>query len=282
MITIFTPTHNRLHTLPRLYESLKKQTDMDFEWIVVDDGSLDGTEVYMRERRTRSPFPVKYFYQENAGKHTTINYGVREASGEYFFIVDSDDFLAEDAVEMIKKYTASLPEDFAGVVFKKINIENKENLNRENLHFTEEYIDSTPIDIVYKHNLLGDKGEVFKTDILRKYPFPKIRGEKFVPEAYIWNKIGKSHKLRYIDYGIYFFEYLDDGYTKNFKKDLERNPKGFGLYYKDMLTYNIPFSAKVKFFIRYIQTVLYAMDREEDRRKEIKRRRKERKSDRFF
>lgn len=260
MITIFTPTHNRLHTLPKLYESLKKQTDLDFEWLVVDDGSLDGTEKFMRKCREDSPFIVKYFYKDNGGKHTTINYGVKEADGEYFFIVDSDDYLSEDAVEMIKKHTASLPDEFAGVAFRKINIENKENTDIKNLKFTEKYIDSTPLDIVYKYKLVGDKGEVFKTEILKKYPFPEIEGEKFVPEAYIWNKIGKSYKLRYIDYGIYFFKYLDDGYTKNLKRDLKRNPKGFGLYYRDMLSYKIPFSAKVKFLLRYIQTLIYGMD----------------------
>lgn len=254
MITIFTPAYNRKHTLPRLYESLKNQTDRDFEWLIVDDGSSDGTKELIENYKKENIINIRYIYQENGGKQRAVNHGVREAHGEYFFIVDSDDYLSENAVEMIKKYSFSLPKDFGGMVFRKINISDK---NYKNINFTEKYIDSNPIDIVYKHHLYGDKGEIFKTEILKKFPFPEFQGEKFVPEGYVWNNIGREYKLRYIDYGIYYFEYLEDGYTKNFKRDLQRNPQGFGVYYKDMLTYDIPLSAKIKFFLRYLQTKIY-------------------------
>lgn len=256
MITIFTPTYNRENTLPKLYESLKEQTDKDFEWLIVDDGSKDNTKEIINGFIKEKLVNIRYFYQENGGKQRAVNRGVKEACGEYFFIVDSDDYLSDDAAYMIKKYTVSLPENFGGMVFKKINIAQKEDKKTEN-NFTENYIDSNPIDIVYKHHLYGDKGEIFKTEVLKEFPFPEIQGEKFVPEGYIWNRIGKKYSLRYIDYGIYFFEYLEDGYTKNFKRDLRKNPKGFSLYYRDMISYNIPLSAKIKFFIRYLQTKLY-------------------------
>lgn len=254
MITIFTPAYNRKHTLTRLYESLKKQTDKNFEWLIVDDGSTDRTEELIKNFQKESLINIRYIYQENGGKQRAINRGVKEAFGEYFFIVDSDDYLSDDAVEMIEKYSVSLPKDFGGMVFRKINISDK---NYKNIHFTEKYIDSNPIDIVYKHHLYGDKGEIFKTSVLKEFPFPEFYGEKFVPEGYVWNRIGKKYNLRYIDYGIYYFEYLEDGYTKNFKRDLQKNPKGFGIYYKDMLSYNIPFSAKIKFLLRYLQTKFY-------------------------
>lgn len=255
MITIFTPTYNREKTLSKLYDSLKNQNDFDFEWIVVDDGSTDNTKKLIENFKSENIIDIKYFYQENGGKMRAINHGLQKSSGEYFFIVDSDDYLSFDAVSKIKEYTKTISDKFAGVVFRKINISQKDY---ENIHFTEKYIDSTPIDIVFKEHQVGDKGEVFKTSILKKYPFPEIEGEKFVPEAYIWNKIGKNYLLRYIDYGIYYFEYLEDGYTKNFKRDLKRNPKGFSLYYRDMLTYDIPLKAKLKYFIRYMQTKFYS------------------------
>ena len=254
MITIFTPAYNRKNTLPRLYESLKRQRDKDFEWLIVDDGSKDGTDKLIEDYKKENILNIRYFYQENGGKQRAVNNGVKKAEGDYFFIVDSDDYLSDDAVSMIKKYSASLPEHFGGMVFRKIPISQEGKIT-----FTEKYIDSNPIDIVFKYNIFGDKGEIFKTDILRKFPFPEISGEKFVPEGYIWNKIGKYYNLRYIDFGIYYFEYLEDGYTKNFKRDLKRNPQGFCLYYKDMLSYNIPISAKLKFLLRYIQTKIYCI-----------------------
>ena len=46
-LTVFTPTYNRKHTLPRTYESLCRQTCSDFEWLVIDDGSSDGTREWI-------------------------------------------------------------------------------------------------------------------------------------------------------------------------------------------------------------------------------------------
>ena len=95
LLTIFTPTFNRAHTLVRLYEGLLKQTEKVFEWLIVDDGSTDGTknlvEGFIQERKLN----IRYFYQENQGKHIAINKGVSEARGNYFLTIDSDDYLLE-------------------------------------------------------------------------------------------------------------------------------------------------------------------------------------------
>lgn len=254
MITIFTPTYNREHTLKKLYESLKNQTDKDFEWLIVDDGSKDNTKKLIENFQKENILEIRYFYKENGGKQRAINFALEKARGKYFFIVDSDDFLSSDAVSIIKKYDISLPKNFGGLVFRKIPLKDTSKID-----FTEKYIDSNPLDIVFKYKILGDKGEIFKTEILKKFPFPEIENEKFVPEGYIWNKIGLSYDFRYIDYGIYYFEYLDDGYTRNFKKDLKRNPKGFNMYYKNMLTYDIPLKAKFKYFLRYLETKVYCI-----------------------
>ncbi|MFR4520663.1 MAG: glycosyltransferase family A protein, partial [Fusobacterium sp.] len=89
MITIFTPTYNRKKTLPKLYESLKNQDDKDFEWLVVDDGSSDGTDKLVEEYQKENILNIRYFYKENGGKQRAVNFGVEKSQGEYFFIVDS-------------------------------------------------------------------------------------------------------------------------------------------------------------------------------------------------
>lgn len=88
--TIFTPTYNRAYTLPALYQSLRNQTCMDFEWVIVDDGSTDNTETVCQGFK-QDLFPISYFRQQNSGKHVAVNEGVKQAQGEWFFIVDSDD-----------------------------------------------------------------------------------------------------------------------------------------------------------------------------------------------
>ena len=104
MITVFTPTYNRAYIIPKLYESLKRQTVKDFEWLVVDDGSTDNTSELLAEWTKENDFPVRYIWQPNGGKPRAITKALAEAKGEWFFIVDSDDFISDDAIETIIRY----------------------------------------------------------------------------------------------------------------------------------------------------------------------------------
>ena len=101
-ITVFTPTYNRAYILENLYRSLQRQSFTDFEWLVVDDGSSDGTKaLFERWQQEDNPFPIRYCYKENGGKCRAINYGLKLAQGELFFTVDSDDYLTDDALEKV-------------------------------------------------------------------------------------------------------------------------------------------------------------------------------------
>ena len=100
-ITVFTPSFNRAHLLSRLYDSLLKQTTNDFEWLIVDDGSTDDTETKVEEFINKGELPIRYYKQQNGGKHRAINTGVQLASGELFFIVDSDDGLVHDCIQKV-------------------------------------------------------------------------------------------------------------------------------------------------------------------------------------
>ena len=103
-LTIVTPTYNRRHKISDLYKSLQSQTLLDFEWIIIDDGSEDNTSEIVKQWIENSEFRIRYFYKENGGKHTAINYALKIIETELTFIVDSDDILTEDAVETILRY----------------------------------------------------------------------------------------------------------------------------------------------------------------------------------
>lgn len=255
MITVFTPTFNRAYTLPKLYESLKKQTNTRFQWLIIDDGSKDDTEELIQNYIKENKIEIIYKKISNGGKMRAINKGVEISQKDLFFIVDSDDYLDSNAIEKIINAYKNLPKEFAGMVFRKKNIELEKDLTM----FPKAIIDSTPIEIFYNKKILGDKAEVFKTSILRekKFVFPEIKGEKFIPEGLIWNRIGKKYNLRYINEIIYYFQYIPDGYTKNFNRLIKENPQGFKLYYKEMLTYPIPLYNKVKFLLRYIESYIF-------------------------
>jgi len=237
-ITVFTPTYNRADYILPLYESLTKQTYKDFEWIVVDDGSTDNTEMLFSDILSRNNnFPIKYVKTENGGKHRAINKGIQLAQGKLFFIVDSDDTLPCYSLEKIVGYEQTIPDtiknEFAGVA----GLKGADSTLPIGETFVGEYLDIT-YNEAPQYGICGDKSEVYYTEVMKKYPFPEFDGEKFIMESVVWNKIGGDDlKLRYFNEVVYFCEYLEGGLTSQGKKKFESTPKGYGLFISQLIEY---------------------------------------------
>lgn len=250
MITIFTPTFNRAYLLTNLYNSIKRQDYKNFEWIIVDDGSTDNTKELINKWIKENIIDIKYYYQENSGKHIAINNGIEHATGELFVIVDSDDILSENALTIISNWHKTLinnKEKFAGIgglkAYKKGGI--------IGTTFTGDFIDATQLER-NKYNIKGDKAEVFYTKVLKKYKFPKIENEKFISEAYIWNKIAADgYKIRWFNDVLIHCEYIADGLSKNRGKIEKNNPKGYLLYLKDLIKYEKNLFRKLAHYTSY-------------------------------
>ena len=233
LITVFTPTFNRQQLIEKLHQSLLTQTCKNFEWLVVDDGSTDGTEKYFSNLLTQvHPFPIRYIKQENGGKHRAINRGVANARGKLFFIVDSDDTLLPNAIEKVSQWVGTLDcsHKWAGIAGLK-GFSEKKIVGQCN---SKNFIDAKNTER-HKNHLDGDKAEIYFTEILMKYPFPEIPGENFISEETIWNAIARDgYYLRWFNEIIYICSYLADGLTKDNSKD-ERNPQGRLLWAKGQL-----------------------------------------------
>lgn len=243
MITIFTPTYNRVHTIKRLYDSLCNQDCLDFEWIVVDDGSSDNTKLFFDTIKD-SPFKIKYFYKVNEGKHRAINFGIKHAEGEWIMIVDSDDLLTSNAISVIKQYTNSIVNDdrFCGITGLRVDL----NHNTIGTECNYDVLDTDSISYRTKYKIEGDRAEVFRTSILKQYPFPEIKGEKFCTEAIVWNRIANKYITRYINNGFYVCEYQIDGLSSKYWKLMDENPISSMLYYKEFMLYKqVPFKYKI-------------------------------------
>lgn len=230
-ITIFTPTFNRAYILERLYNSLKKQINYSFEWLIVDDGSTDNTqELVANWLKEDLLFPICYYKKENGGKHRAINFALKRARGDLFFIVDSDDYLAETAVETIIQTYNTLPlkaiKKYVGVAGCK----GYYNGNIVGTTFKGDYIDCLSVERE-KYGISGDKAEVFLTRVLKEYPFPEFEGENFVTEATVWDRMAlDGYYLRYFNDIIYLCEYLEDGLTQQGLDLYYNNPQGYGYY----------------------------------------------------
>lgn len=230
-ITVFTPAYNRGNVIEKLYRSLQMQKFTDFEWLVIDDGSTDDTELRFRQYLSEeNGFSVRYIKTANGGKHRAINLGVREAYGELFFIVDSDDYVTEDALAWIDHAERTLNkaerDTFAGICGLKQYTTGR----MIGSSFDEDYLDITNLERE-KCGIAGDKAEVFYTHILRQHPFPEFEGENFMTECVVWDRIAaEGHKMRYYNKALIVCQYMPDGLTANLARIIKRNPKGYALY----------------------------------------------------
>lgn len=232
MITVFTPIYNRVDIISRLYKSLIRQSSFDFEWIIVDDGSTDSIEILVKQWiDSNPPFHIQFIRQKNSGKHSAINQGVQVARGDAFFIVDSDDYLVDNAIRLIGDWWKDISDDltFAGVAGLKAE-ENMEIIGGKPEF--DSYVDATNLERK-KYGLEGDKAEVYKTEVLMKHPFPIIEGENFLTENIVWDKIAyEGYKIRWYNQVIYLCEYREDGLTHQGRDIFIKNPIGWGLSIK--------------------------------------------------
>lgn len=243
-LTIFTPTYNRVKLIDRLYKSLLKQTCYDFEWVVVDDGSIDRTDQYFVSlENEKIPFPIIYKKKQNEGKCSAINVGVELARGDYFFIVDSDDYLVSDAVStIIHKFEPILSNlTFGAICFLKCHPDQRCVGGEVDY----DYLDSDFLSYRNTLHYKGDRAEVIKTAVMREFPFPIYKGEKFLSESTVWNRIAKKYKCRYYNDKIYICEYQEGGLSDSSSKLFNNSPKGSMLFYKEGYLNAVSFKQKL-------------------------------------
>lgn len=222
-VTIITPTYNRAELLINLYQSLEQQSNKEFEWLIVDDGSTERTKEVVEEIVSKASFRIDYIWKENGGKHTALNVGIKAIHTELTMIVDSDDQLLPNAVEEICKvhHKYSSHDEIGVYSFLRCYSDGKTVISLD----TEEFVDSY-VKYRIKENRSGDMAEVFKTFVLKEFPFPEFQGERFLSEDVVWIQIGLKYKYAFINKPIYQCEYLEGGLTANDKLMKFASPYG--------------------------------------------------------
>lgn len=246
-LTVFTPTYNRAKLLPRLYNSLLNQSCLDFEWLIVDDGSTDNTKELVEQWIMDDKISINYYKQENQGKYVAHNFGVNKCKTEFFICVDSDDWLVSDAIGLILDSLHTLKSlDIVGLVSYrgKNQFEIIQNEFPENLKFS-------TLNNLYNQGFKGDTSLVFKTNILREYMFPESN-EKFFPEQYIYDQIDHKYLLYVLPKIIIVCEYQIEGYTNNIYKVIKQSPNNYILTLNQRLKFDDCFKEKCKDTIRYV------------------------------
>ena len=197
IFTVFTATYNRAHTLSRVYKSLKAQTFTDFEWVVGDDGSTDDTASLIKEWQIDAGFPIHYFKQSHAGKHFVYNRAVREASGEYFLEVDSDDAIKPNALDRAHHHWEQIPAIERNKYFAVLFFcEDEEGVRIGNL-FPHDPMDFDYRTFNYSQIYRSEKLRCIRTATLRQYPFSESVQDSYIPESVVFCEIAKKYKARF-------------------------------------------------------------------------------------
>ena len=240
-LTVMTPTYNRRELLKNAYRSLAGQTCDDFVWMIVDDGSTDGTEDEVKNFISEGIVDIIYIRKENGGKHTAINRAYEEVNTELIAVtLDSDDTFLPNAVEEILSAYNKTEKKYDGYVFLYKSIPAKIDSDLEVMSWQK---------AVSEGHFSGETVIVLKTEYAKKNPFPVYEGEKFCTEGLVWLRMTEPFYWDHIP--ICTGEYRSDGYSQNIIKFFAENPKSFMEYNKLRLSLWKGLSKRIKYAAYY-------------------------------
>lgn len=227
-LTVFTSTYNRANTLPRTYESLRRQSDKDFEWLIVDDGSTDHTEELVNEWIQESnQLVIRYIKKKNEGFHTGYNTAISNMDSVLAVCIDSDDYMPDDAVEKIHNcWLERGNDDYGGIIGLDYSINGTviggkipEGIDCINLI----KLAQNKYDIAK-----GDKKIVVRVDLYKSVaPMMVFKGEKFFNPHYMHLLISKGYDFIALNECLCIVDYQNNGMGSNMFRQYKNSPNSF-------------------------------------------------------
>lgn len=236
MITVVTPTYNREKHLQICYESLLKQTDKRFIWMIIDDGSVDNTEdivnIWIKEKKIK----IVYIKKKNGGKASALNIALENIITKYVVCLDSDDTFYENTIEraLIDLDSIYDNDNICGLLALRNNPDGSV-MGGVRIPTKCNYV--TAQDIFIKLKLKTELICFYKTMKIKKYRFPVFKNEKFVSPAWMQYMITFENKFLVSQDSLCCCKYVEDGLTKNKKKVIYNNPKGYTCV--KLISYNL-------------------------------------------
>lgn len=248
ILTVFTPAYNRADLLTRCYESMCKQTNKNFIWMIVDDGSTDNTrEISESWVKNTKDFQVIYIYKENGGLHTAYNTAIANIDTELCVCIDSDDFMPNNAVGMILDFWEKNGSDkYAGIVGLDFDMDG--NVIGDMLP------DIKSVNLIGlftgKYNIVnGDRTNVVRTELYKKYaPMKVFKGEKNFNPHYMHLQISEEYDFLVLNENLRFVDYQETGMSNSMLKQYRSSPNSFAEIRKLYLSFK---DTSLKFKIKH-------------------------------
>lgn len=259
LLTIFTPAYNRADLLVRCYESMMRQTCKDFIWMIIDDGSTDGTKELVKQWISKeSDFNIEYYYKENGGLHTAYNEAITHISTELCVCIDSDDFMPDDAVEKILSFwKENGSNNVAGIVGLDYNLD--DNVigdplpNQKTVNLIDLLVGKYPI-----HN--GDRTNVVRTELYKRFaPIKVFPGEKNFNPHYMHLQISQEFDFLVLNENLRYVEYQATGMSNSMLKQYRNSPNSFAEIRKLYLSFpDTSFKFKLRHSIHMVSSCILA------------------------
>lgn len=253
-ITVYTPTYNRAFCLHEVYESLLRQTNKDFRWLIVDDGSKDNTRELVESWISAEELQITYIYQSNKGMLGAHNTAHSSIDTELCVCIDSDDHMPKNGIEIILSLWEKYKQDtsIAGLIgldcYKNGKIIGD---TFEKSGMITNYRASSKVS--------GDKKYVYRTSVLKRFgPYPEIKGEKFPAQGYLYRLIDRDYNLIAVNEILCVVEYLPDGNSFNKMSSYLKNPKGFMIHRLLLMKMAESYKEKFRNAIHYVSSCLIA------------------------
>jgi len=253
-LTVFTPTYNRAYLLPRLYQSLCNQTNKNFIWLVIDDGSTDNTKELIEQWKSEDKITIQYHWKKNGGMHTGHNLAYSLIDTELNVCIDSDDMMPDNAVDLILNFwNENKDEKYAGLLGLDIYQNGSIVSNRK---FPDQK-SGKYYQLKGKFGLVGDIKFVYRTDVIKKYPpYPVFEEERLTPLGYKYLLIDQDYDMLFLNEPLCIVEYMADGSTNNIIKQYFKNPRGF--IYERNVRMKLAYTFKERFMnaIHYVSSCI--------------------------
>lgn len=233
-ISILTPTYNRAKLLNKLYKSLIENAkyDVEIEWLIMDDGSTDDTNLEVEKFIQENKFDIQYYSQENKGKMEAINNLIGYTTGDLIIECDSDDYFKSNAFLTIKNTFNEIDDDTYALCYLKYD---QNECNIGNLFKEKE---TTMFDLYFKQGEDGEKVLVYNAKIRKQFSYELENNEKFITEARMYHKMDMQYKIKCFNEPIMICEYQEEGYSKNIIEVFKKNPYGYYQYFKEIFEHD--------------------------------------------
>ncbi len=256
-LTVITTTYNRAYCLHQVYESLLRQTSNDFLWLIIDDGSSDNTKDLVDSWIKENKIEIEYIYKPNGGMHTARNLAYENVHTEINVIIDSDDWMTDEAVEKITSFWKENKSDkYYGIISN--NITPKNEIIGSPLP---KISHSTTLDIFGKYKVKGDKKLILKSSLSKLYPYPEFEGEKFYPASYKFKLLDQNYQLLILNEATCVVDYNEDSMTYAKFAQYKSCAKGFAHFRNEMMRISKSKKFIIKNMIHYIAESKFAKEK---------------------